>query len=89
VVEAYLRTPQSDGPLHSLVGFERINLPAGQSKNVTFTLDPRSLSSVDNDGNRAILPGKYTLTLGGAQPKEAQSKSEVTFTIEGKQELSK
>jgi len=89
VVEAYLRTPQADGPLHSLVGFERINLPAGQSKNVTFTLDPRSLSSVDNDGNRAILPGKYTLTLGGAQPKEAQSKSEVTFTIEGKQELSK
>jgi len=89
VVEAYLRTPQADGPLQSLVGFERINLPAGQSKNVTFTLDPRSLSSVDNDGNRAILPGKYTLTLGGAQPKEAQSKSEVTFTIEGKQELSK
>ena len=89
VVEAYLKTPQEGGPIHSLAGFERITIPAGQSKEVTITLDPRTLSSVDDQGNRSILPGKYTLTLGGAQPKEAQSKSEAAFTIAGKQDLPK
>ena len=89
VVEAYLKTPQKDGPIHSLAGFERVIIPAGQSKDVTITLDPRTLSSVDDAGNRAILPGKYTLTLAGAQPQETQSKSEASFTITGKQDLPK
>ncbi|MGA2539207.1 MAG: glycoside hydrolase family 3 C-terminal domain-containing protein [Terracidiphilus sp.] len=89
VVEAYLKTPQKDGPIHSLAGFERVNIPAGQSKEVTITLQPRTLSSVDDQGNRAILPGKYTLTLGGAQPQETQAKSEAAFTVTGTQALPK
>jgi beta-glucosidase len=89
VVEAYLKTPQKDGPIQSLAGFERVNIPPGQSKDVTITLEPRSLSSVDEKGDRAILPGKYTLTLGGAQPREAQSKSEAAFTVTGSQPLPK
>jgi beta-glucosidase len=89
VVEAYLKTPQKDGPIHSLAGFERVNIPPGQSKVVTITLDPRTLSSVDEKGDRAILPGKYTLTLGSAQPSEAQSKSEAAFTVTGSQTLPK
>jgi len=89
VVEAYLKTPQKDGPIHSLAGFERVNIPAGQSKDVTITLEPRTLSSVDDQGNRAILPGKYTLTLAGAQPQETQAKSEAAFTVTGSQALPK
>jgi beta-glucosidase len=83
VVEAYLKTPQPDGPIHSLVGFERVNLPAGGSRQITLTLDPRSLSSVDDQGTRSILPGKYTLSLGGAQPQETEAKSAAGFTITG------
>jgi len=89
VVEAYLKTPQKDGPIHSLAGFERVSIPAGQSKDVTITLEPRALSSVDDKGDRAILPGKYTLTLGGAQPQETQSKSEASFTVTGSQPMPK
>jgi len=89
VVQAYLKTPQTDGPIHSLAGFQRINIPAGQSRDVTITIDPRALSSVDGQGIRAILPGRYTLTLAGAQPQEAQSKSETTFTVTGTQTLPK
>ncbi|HEY1901155.1 MAG TPA: glycoside hydrolase family 3 C-terminal domain-containing protein [Terracidiphilus sp.] len=89
VVEAYLKTPQKGGPIHSLAGFERVTIPAGQSRDVDITIDPRTLSSVDDRGNRSILPGKYTLVLAGAQPQEAQSKSEAAFTITGKQDLSK
>jgi beta-glucosidase len=83
VVEAYLKTPQAGGPIHSLAGFQRVAISAGASREITFTLDPRTLSSVDGKGNRAILEGKYTLTLGGAQPQETASKSAAGFTITG------
>jgi beta-glucosidase len=89
VVEAYIKTPQKDGPIHSLVGFQRVNLAAGVTQEVTITLDPRSLSSVDDQGNRNILPGKYTLTLGGAQPEETAAKSETDFTVTGTRPLPK
>ena len=62
VVEAYLKTPQDGGPIHSLVGFDRVTIGPGASKEVTLKIDPRSLSSVDDQGNRSILAGKYTLT---------------------------
>jgi beta-glucosidase len=83
VVEAYLKTPQTDAPIHSLVGFQRVTLAPGASKEVAITIDPRSLSSVDDQGNRVILAGKYSLTLGGAQPQETEAKSEAEFTVIG------
>ena len=89
VVEAYLKTPQADGPIHSLAAFQRVNISAGVSREVTLTLDPRAISSVDDKGNRAILQGKYTLTIGGAQPQETESKSEASFTVTGSMSLPK
>ncbi len=83
VVEAYLKTPQKDGPVHSLVGFQRLTIAAGESKEFSIAIDPRSISSVDDQGNRSILPGKYTLTLGGAQPQDTEAKSEAGFTVTG------
>jgi beta-glucosidase len=89
VVEAYLKAPQEGGPLHSLVGFDRVTIGPGASKEVTLKIDPRLLSSVDDQGNRSILAGKYTLTLGGAQPEETQAKSEAGFTVTGSSSLPK
>jgi beta-glucosidase len=89
VIEAYLKTPQPGGPIHSLVGFQRVNISAGQSKEVAITIDPRSISSVDDKGNRVILAGKYSLTLGGAHPQETEAKSEADFTVTGSMPLPK
>ncbi len=89
VVQAYLKTPQAGGPIHSLVGFKRVNIAAGSSKEISLEIDPRALSSVDDQGNRAILPGKYTLSIGGAQPQETQAKSEIEFTVTGTAPLPK
>jgi len=89
VVEAYLKTPQKNGPIHSLVAFDRVSIAPGTSKEVTLTIDPRSLSSVDDQGNRSILPGSYLLSVGGAQPEETSAKSEAGFTITGTKELPK
>jgi beta-glucosidase len=89
VVEVYLTTPQKDGPIHSLVGFERVEIGAGATREVSIPIDPRSLSSVDDKGNRSILEGKYTLSVGAAQPQETQSKSEAAFTVTGSLPLPK
>ena len=83
VVEAYLKTPQPDGPTHSLVAFQRIHLGPGERRNVALELDPRSLSSVDSQGQRSVLAGVYHLSVGGAQPAETKAKSEIDFNVNG------
>ena len=83
VVEAYLKTPQPNGPVYSLVGMERVHIPANSSQEVNLTIDPRSISSVDEKGQRSTLPGQYVLSIGGAQPAEASSKAEAAFTVTG------
>jgi beta-glucosidase len=54
---------------------------------VKLQIDPRSISSVDDQGNRSILPGKYMLSIGGAQPQETEAKSEAAFTVTGTTQL--
>jgi beta-glucosidase len=89
VAEAYLKTPQPDGPLRSLVGFQRVHLEPGESRDVALTLAPRSLSSVDDQGQRSILAGTYQLSIGSAQPTETASKSETRFNVTGTMPLPK
>jgi beta-glucosidase len=83
VVEAYLKTPQADGPIQTLAGFQRVSIPVGATREVSIPIEPRTLSSVDNEGHRRILEGKYKLTVGGAQPQETAAKSETSFSVTG------
>ena len=53
----------------------------------SFTLDPRTLSQVDNKGVRAVTPGSYRIAVGGGQPSETTNTQTATFNIEGTQEL--
>jgi beta-glucosidase len=86
VVELYLTPPHTTvSPRIALAGFKRIHLDAGQSETVDFTLDPRTVSEVDADGKRMILPGKYMVYIGGAQPERQESAA--TFTVNGQIEL--
>ena len=39
--------------------------------------------TVDDKGNRSVLPGTYHLSLGSTQPGETIAKSEVDFTVTG------
>ncbi|ABF41379.1 Beta-glucosidase [Candidatus Koribacter versatilis Ellin345] len=89
VVEAYLKTPQKGGPSHSLVGFQRVPLNPGESREVAIEVSPRSLSAVDDSGKRSILAGEYRLSIGSTQPQETQAKSEANFTVKGSAELPK
>ena len=89
VVEAYVKTPGANAPLQALAGFERVHLEPGESHNVSLTLSPRALSTVDASGGRAVIPGSYRLTLGSAQPAEAQARQEAQFVIRGTAPLPK
>ncbi len=100
VAELYL-LPPTDGngglspgqanlnPRLALAGFERLSLQPGQTRHLTFALDPRRLSLVDAAGNRAVQPGAYTLSVGGSQPSTPSAPHAVTpvqtasFTITG------
>jgi len=90
VVELYLMQPKAyKTPLRALAGFKRVHLSAGESTPISLTIDPRSLGQVDADGNRVIMPGEYTVSLGGAQPQESAPVQIGKFTITGKVELPK
>jgi beta-glucosidase len=90
VVELYLTQPKAfETPIRVLAGFTRVHLSPGQSTHVGLTLDPRSIAQVDAKGVRAILPGEYTVSLGGAQPGDATSIQTGKFTILGKAQLAK
>jgi beta-glucosidase len=90
IVELYLTQPKGfETPQRELAAFKRIHLEAGASAHVGLTLDPRSIAQVDEKGNRVILPGAYTVSIGGAQPADSPSTQTATFTITGQRELPK
>ena len=90
VVELYLTQPKAfETPLRVLAGFTRVHLDPGQSTHVGLTIDLRSIAQVDAKGVRMILPGEYTVWLGGAQPDEATSVQTGRFTVVGKAILDK
>ena len=90
VAELYL-TPSRTAvsPKLALAGFERVHLNAGESRHVTFQLDPRTLSQVDDKGNRAVTAGTYRVSVGGSQPDGASGPGVVSaeFAIDGAQQL--
>jgi beta-glucosidase len=55
-------------PLIALAGFKRIRLKAGEKKMVSFILDPRKLSVINNEYHRVVLPGEVEIFVGGSQP---------------------
>lgn len=71
VAELYLAGPAAQGnPV--LRGMARVHLEPGASQTVSFTLTPRDLSMVDEQGKRSVQPGKYSMMIGGAQPSAAE-----------------
>jgi beta-glucosidase len=84
VAELYLMPPRTDvSPNLELTGFTRVSLAPGETKHVTFTLDPRTLSQVDDKGVRYVSPGSYRISVGSAQPSETTNAQTVDFAIEG------
>jgi hypothetical protein len=89
VVQLYLRFPDVPGaPIRALRAFQRVHLEPGAKEKVGFHLSPRDLSMVTLDGDVIIAHGKYTVSIGGAQPGNGVASATGNFEINGQAMLS-
>ena len=90
VVELYLSQPKGfETPIRELAAFKRIHLDPNESTHVSLTINPRSLGQVDAKGNRVIVPGEYTVSVGSTQPGETEAVQTGKFLIKGQATLPK
>jgi beta-glucosidase len=68
VVQYYLTYEDAsyDVPKKSLVAFERIHLPAGEAKEIKLTLTSDMMKSVNENGEKVLGTGKYSIYVGGS-----------------------
>src|SRR5438270_1751884 len=84
VAELYLTPPRTDvSPNQALNGFTRVSLAPGETKHITFTLEPRTLAQLDDKGSRAVTPRSYHIAVGAAQPTAAGNTQTGTCPLEG------
>jgi len=72
VVQLYLSDLKTSvrAPRFELKGFTRVALEPGQSREVMFTVTPRMMELVDNEGKQSVEPGQFRVYVGGACPDE-------------------
>jgi beta-glucosidase len=70
VVQLYLTDSAASVPvpIRNLAGVERVFLKPGEKRVVLFTLSPRQMSVISDNGKRVVEPGDFTLSVGGKQP---------------------
>ncbi len=75
-VQLYLTPPDTAAdtlkgapvPEASLRGLRRVELDAGESRGVTFTITAEDLALVDTEGKRVSVPGRWTAHVGACSP---------------------
>lgn len=68
VVQLYIRDMLSSvaRPVMELKGFQRVHLKAGESKTISFTINPEMLSMLDSQLNKVVEPGEFRIMVGGS-----------------------
>lgn len=69
VVQLYVEPvePQAGEPTRALRAFQKVAIPAGGSRNVVLTLDPRAFSAYDTKaGGWQVRPGAYRVLAGAS-----------------------
>jgi len=68
VAEVYAALPEDAGePPKRLVGWSKVKLNAGESKEVAIDVDPQYLSIFNVERNAwQLIPGNYALMVGGS-----------------------
>ena len=84
VAELYLKFPAVAGaPLLALRGFTRVHFAPGETRHLSYSLAPRDLSMVNEQGEHLIAPGEYAVFVGGAQPAETTAGVQTQLKITG------
>ncbi len=79
VVQLYLHDMYASvtRPMKELKSFDLVAIPAGTSKEVTFTLTDKELGFYNNQGEWIVEPGDFELFIGN----DANTTNKVKFTI--------
>ncbi|MDE7361082.1 MAG: glycoside hydrolase family 3 C-terminal domain-containing protein, partial [Oscillospiraceae bacterium] len=69
VVQLYIKDYSENAvPNHSLCGFARVRLAAGESATVEIPMPEKAFTAVDENGGRAVFGTRFTLYAGTHQP---------------------
>jgi len=81
IVQLYIRDlSDTEGPLKSLRGFQRVDVKAGQSATATLTLTPKSFEFWDAETNTMrTKPGQYEILYGSSSLDKDLKKITVTL----------
>ena len=84
VAQLYLSSAGRDGaPIRSLKGYQRVHLAAGETKTLTFKLDPRDLALADASGAMVVSKASYRVWIGGGQPGTGAPGKQASFRVTG------
>ncbi|WP_242147293.1 glycoside hydrolase family 3 C-terminal domain-containing protein [Sphingomonas sp. BAUL-RG-20F-R05-02] len=84
VAQLYLSVPGREGaPIRSLKGYQRVHLAAGETKTLTFQLDPRDLAVADATGAMVASAATYDVWIGGGQPGTGAPGAQAKFRVTG------
>jgi beta-glucosidase len=81
VVQVYIRkVNDTDGPLKTLRGFQRVNVSAGKTKNITISLPYSAFEFFDRpSGKMAVTVGEYEVLYGNSS--DAKDLKTVKVTV--------
>ena len=85
VVQLYVKDVEASVPvpIRNLEGFQRVHLAPGESRKISFDLQPKDLSIIMDDGRRAVEPGHFKFFIGGGQPHTGAAGVGGSFEITG------
>ena len=72
IVQMYIRDEVSSvtRPIKELKGFARVHLAPGETKTVQFPITPDKLSFLNEDMNRVVEPGTFSIMVGPSSRSE-------------------
>ncbi|MGL1888136.1 MAG: glycoside hydrolase family 3 C-terminal domain-containing protein [Reichenbachiella sp.] len=87
VVQLYVsnRATNKETPIRSLVGFQRVKLGVGESRQMSFEITSEQYAVITQDGQKVIEPGFLEISVGGKQPGfEGVANAETTEVVSRK-----
>lgn len=82
VVQVYVRKVNDiEGPLKTLRGYKRVEIPAGKTEQVTIELNLSSFDFFDSQRKMMVTPGEYDVFYGNSSSPKDLKKLSVNVLI--------
>lgn len=82
VVQIYIKYPNHpEEPIKALKGFRRVNIKAGKTTTLNFTLEPKTFQTFNVKSEQfEVVPGQYQILIGGSSADSALQSINITIT---------